>query len=643
MHGEHWALVFALLRFAAESPRITDSVTVTAVAPSRLAAAATATVLSREDLAVSPSLTLDQQLGATPGFSLFRRTSSRTANPTTQGLTLRGFAASGASRTLVLADDLPLNDPVGGWVAWARVPAAMIDRVEVARAGAGARVGNEALAGAVRIVTRRDVGVEGRLAAGAEDTGRASFFAGHNGPLSAYGGAEWGTTRGYVPMAAESRGRADRPAGSTHWSALARTGGSAGRVRIEAGASFFDEQRTNGTMLQTNATSVAAGFLGAAGAVFGGLWEGRALLQTQDYNQTFSAVFDNRDRERLTTEQAIDAAASYVDAGWSRYGPGGTLYVSAFGRGLEAHSLVRTFTPDGRVLTLSGPLPGQGSLGAAVQAVRPISGRLTLNGALRIEHWRSETGQRAWLAAPRADAALRVAPSASLRLSAYSGYRTTTLNERFRSFRVGDVFTRANASLEPERATGGEVAVTVTRRALTWRAVGFVSRLDGAVYSGTLEGVTLPGIAIVRQRANGDARAAGLELEADGRAGRLLRGWAGASFTSSTFTRGELRGLRLPQVPRAQGAAGLVVTHGRWLLSVDTRYAGAQFDDDRNRFVLRDAVTANALVMGRIGPARLFAAVENLLDADVDAGRTPLRTTGQPRVWQAGVRVGVRR
>ena len=56
------------------------------------------------------------------GFSLFRRSGSRYANPTSQGVSLRGLGASGARRALVLVDGLPLNDPFGGWVYWARVP-----------------------------------------------------------------------------------------------------------------------------------------------------------------------------------------------------------------------------------------------------------------------------------------------------------------------------------------------------------------------------------------------------------------------------------------------------------------------------------------------------------------------------------------
>ena len=92
--------------------------------------------LSADDLQATPALTLDDALRQVPGFSLFRRTSSRTANPTTLGISLRGLGANGASRALVLEDGLPLNDPFGSWVYWDRVPSVSVSSVEVAQEGA---------------------------------------------------------------------------------------------------------------------------------------------------------------------------------------------------------------------------------------------------------------------------------------------------------------------------------------------------------------------------------------------------------------------------------------------------------------------------------------------------------------------------
>jgi hypothetical protein len=111
-----------------------DSVVVTATrGAERLPSAASSTVLTAAELSNMAAGALDDALRATPGFTLFRRSSSRVANPTTQGVTLRGVSGSGASRTLVLADGVPLNDPFGSWVYWNRIPFAAVDRVEVVR------------------------------------------------------------------------------------------------------------------------------------------------------------------------------------------------------------------------------------------------------------------------------------------------------------------------------------------------------------------------------------------------------------------------------------------------------------------------------------------------------------------------------
>jgi outer membrane cobalamin receptor len=113
------------------------------------------TVLTRDDIERSAARTVDDLLRQIPGFSLFRRSSSLVANPTTQGVSLRGIGPSGVSRTLVLLDGVPLNDPFGGWVCWSKVPLESIERIEVVRGGGSALYGNYALGGVINIVTRK--------------------------------------------------------------------------------------------------------------------------------------------------------------------------------------------------------------------------------------------------------------------------------------------------------------------------------------------------------------------------------------------------------------------------------------------------------------------------------------------------------
>src|SRR5262249_87273 len=111
-------------------------------------------LVSQKALNSTPALRIDDALRQVPGFSLLRRSTSRTANPTTQGVSLRGMGGTAPSRPLVLAEAIPIADPFGGWVYWDRIPRTAIQSIEVLR-GAGSNLyGSSALGGVVQIVTR---------------------------------------------------------------------------------------------------------------------------------------------------------------------------------------------------------------------------------------------------------------------------------------------------------------------------------------------------------------------------------------------------------------------------------------------------------------------------------------------------------
>src|SRR4051794_6876627 len=152
--GLFWVGTLALAR--AEEPN-SERVVVTADRLPDAESSAPFSVVSidAEELRRAPQLRLDDILRAeAPGFSLFRRNSSRTANPTTQGVTLRNFGPSGAGRTLVLLDGIPLNDPFAGYVLWSQVPVASIESV-LLQPGSGAGLfGNSALAGTIFLGSR---------------------------------------------------------------------------------------------------------------------------------------------------------------------------------------------------------------------------------------------------------------------------------------------------------------------------------------------------------------------------------------------------------------------------------------------------------------------------------------------------------
>ena len=270
--------------------------------------AASIVVLNENELSATAALTLDDALRQVPGFQLFRRSGSRTANPTSQGVSLRGVGASGASRAVVLSDGVPIGDPFGGWVYWGRVPRAAISRVEVLRGGASALYGSAALGGVINIITRATdaPALSLEVSYGNQQTPDATVFAGgRRGKWRASLSGELLSTEGYVPVAESERGRVDTLSGSRH---------SAFDIKVErefskalkgfVRASYFGEARTNGTPLQTNRTHLRQ--WGAGGdwqsARLGNL-AARAYGGTQLFDQNFTAVAADRSSETLTRVQ----------------------------------------------------------------------------------------------------------------------------------------------------------------------------------------------------------------------------------------------------------------------------------------------------------------------------------------------------
>src|ERR1700759_3452218 len=112
-----------------------ETVVVTASPPEPVGQGAFSSVTLDQN-ALTESNQLDASLEQVSGLSLFRRSTSLNANPTTQGISLRGIAPSGAGRALVLLDGVPVNDPFGGWVIWTQLPSEDVGGAEVIR-GAG--------------------------------------------------------------------------------------------------------------------------------------------------------------------------------------------------------------------------------------------------------------------------------------------------------------------------------------------------------------------------------------------------------------------------------------------------------------------------------------------------------------------------
>ena len=108
-------------------------------------------VIRLDEVTLSRASRLDEALATVPAVSLFRRTSSLSANPTTQGISLRAIAPSGAGRTLVTLDGVPVNDPFGGWVLWSQVAPESLAGLDVIRGAGAGPYGAGALPGVIQL------------------------------------------------------------------------------------------------------------------------------------------------------------------------------------------------------------------------------------------------------------------------------------------------------------------------------------------------------------------------------------------------------------------------------------------------------------------------------------------------------------
>jgi outer membrane cobalamin receptor len=646
------------LRVVMQPASFADSVVVTAERGSaRLSSAANATVLTSAELANTTGAALDDVLRQTPGFTLFRRSSSRTANPTTQGVTLRGVSGSGASRTLVLADGVPLNDPFGSWVYWNRVPTAAIDRVEIVRGGAGDLYGADALGGVIQVLTFSPARPRARATVdgGSHGTVRASMFAGSRiGPWTAAIAGEWLTTDGVPTLDPAVAGVVDINADSDYRTGYAAFGTQRTAWRASMRLSAYAEDRGNGTPAQINSTTWRQASADAGGIVAGGAWEAHATAGSQDYFQTFSAVAIDRASERLSMEQTTPSEFVSLNGLWSRALGRHTLLLGVEARHTDATVSEIRYQLVSDVNTPLGPFLVGGAerlVGVYGRLGFAATEQLTLSLGVRSDFWKS-TPELATLAtksvsffSPRLGVAYR-AGDLVLRGSVYRAHRTPTLNELHRGFRVGNAVVNPNVLLEPEELTGVEAGAQMSRGRVSLRITGFANTLNGAVANVTL--ITTPSL-ITRLRQNSDEiRARGLEFEGDLRLRAALTVNAQATLTSSRY-RGSiatptLEGNRVPQVPRVQFGAGITWSARLVTVAAQVRGSGNQFDDDLNTpafelepYAVMDLSITRPLVRTMQG----FASVENVFDNDFDTGRTPLRTIGWPRTLRVGIRASL--
>ena len=618
---------------------LAESVVVTAErAPEWRDASTGTTVLTRADLDAIPGVTTDELLHAVSGLSLYRRSSARVANPTTDGVTMRGLSASGSSRGLVLFDDVPLNDGFGGWVTWTRLPPQAVARIDVDRGPAGDAFGTDALGGLVRIApgTGEQREAFGSAQIGSLQTRMVDVSGGDTiGGATLFGSASSFTTAGSIPLAPESRGPVDQPTDARWTNAFGRVQfGPADRRWTFAGWGGNDD-RGNGTVLQRNRSHGGTFTSSFESSGRGLTFAARASITPNWFYQTFSSVAASRATEKLTSTQTIDADTfrGVVEAG------------HAVPRGeVQARVSLARADADFLVVTPTASTDSQlrdDSIAASVEAGLAPAPAFTITTGLRREWRTAPTATAATDAATvgHASAAWRANSHLIARTSIATSHRWPTLNELVRDFQVGSVLTKANPNLLPERAWSIDGGATWQASRWLLSANGFDTIVHDAIANVTL---SQTGSSIVRQRQNaGEAHAHGLETDAETHITSRLRVRLSATFVDATFRQSlepALEGNQLPQVPHASvGFEADATLPARMTASLVSRASSAQFDDDRNQFQLAPANQVDVRIAGQWRKIGWQGVVENLFNERIEVGKTPLVTLAPGRAARVGM------
>ncbi len=623
-------------------------------------------VLGSSDIAATPALTLDDVLRQVPGFSLFRRSDSRTANPTSQGVSLRGLGASGPSRALVLEDGTPINDPFGGWVYWDRVPRAALSSVEVFRGGASDLYGSNALGGVIQFLTRQIDAPALTLETfyGSERTPNLSFWTGSKiGKWDFFTSADMSRSDGFIIIPLSLRGSVDTPANARHGTLEFGVGhelGAGGRIFIRG--NLFDEARNNGTPLQTNDTHIASGALGVD-KQFGANDSLTANVYTdvQSYNQTFSSVAADRNSETLTDVQHVPTQDIGGDVQWTHLaGHGQTLLAGAslqevMGASDEELISAKAYSVSGgrqRTFALFG------------EDIFRVRRKWTIIAAARVDRWQNFNGstfrfpfaapanptvqlfpERSETAfSPRLSVLRQLTSNLSFTASAYRAFRAPTLNELYRGFRLGNIVTNDNPALTAEHLTGAEAGLNVSAldHKLQLRGTFFWSDIVDPVSNVTLSAT--PSL-ITRQRQNlGRTRSRGVELESVANLTSHIEFSAGYNYIAATVVsfpaNATLVGLDIPQVPRNQFTwSARYWNPSKIMLSVQGRYTGVQYDDDQNQFPLAGYYEMDVMAGRALGHGiQIFGTAENVLDERYEVARTPIVNIGPPILLSIGLR-----
>jgi vitamin B12 transporter len=660
----------------AAAPPPTPTVEVVVVYPPRLAplggeAAFSAVQIGPQILKQTPRL--DQALESAPGVSLFRRTTSLSANPTTQGVSLRAIAGSGAGRALVTLDGAPVNDPFGGWVIWTALPSEGLDGATIVRGSGAGPYGAGALTGVIALQERGASDGLGALdvSAGERNSYRAAVSGGTQSLLLT---AAAESTDGYTPVRGPAAGAADQPLSLRDETASLRVQHDFGDVQAAARVGAFEEVRGAGLVgAASTAKGTSATITLAQPAATGvGGWRLQAWARTSDLANTSVSVAPGRATTTPANNEFSTPAHGYgLNAALQGQWGGVSWEAGADARWADGTDHEQFRYVNG-AFTMGRDAGGRTFVGGVYLEGAYDQGPWIVTGGARVDQWTATDAQRhefvlatgvttlnssapndsGTLPTGRIGVRYTLTPDLWLRGAAYAGFRAPTLNELHRPFRVGNDITEANPLLKPEELYGIEGGVGGDTL-VHWQATLFYNELKDPITNVTI-GVGpatfplagfVPAGGTLRQRQNaGEIDAWGVEGEASGDLATTLSWRTAFAYTHARVDGGssapQLTGLRPAQTPEWTITGGLDWRALEKLtISGQVRYVSTQYDDDQNLRRLPPGAELNGRAAWSLGHGQeIYLAVDNLADAKISTGKTAdfVDSYSEPRTFRVG-------
>ncbi|WP_373491487.1 TonB-dependent receptor [Parasphingorhabdus sp.] len=633
---------------------------------------------------------VENALRDVPGLQQFRRSDARSANPTSQGVTLRGLGGNASSRALLILDGVPQADPFGGWVAWPGYDALALSSARITRGGGSGAEGQGAIAGTIELFSD-NVGdrIELGTAYGSRNSGDADLLFGRElgqGLLTI--SANYARGDGFIPIIEGQRGSVDRPAEYEQAGLAVRfVAPLSDSTELQANVRAFTDDRERGFAFSENHNDGADASIRLVNRSSDWQWSALGYVQIRNFDVSFGGVAEDRNSVSRVFEQ-YNVPSTGLGARFEVRPPVGDnveLRIGGDWRRTEGETKENFFFADNDTPRRSRRAGGStATYGGFVEASVQASDALVLTGGGRVDFWSIDDGFRREIelinpfpGALRSDDifanrsgseftgrggfAFQASDLLSLRGAAYLGWRLPTLNELFRPFRVGDDATAANELLEPERIRGGELGLDWENGIARLGITAFYNVLDNAVANITLATGpgNFPGVGFVAPRATYSQRqnlesieSRGIEIEAEFDLGALADGLTvrtGYSYVDASVNgdgdAAAIDGLRPAQVPR-HNATGTI----RWErdngtgASLSARYIGQQFEDDVNQLSLADAFTIDGRLALAVNDRLLVETrVENLFDARVEAAiaSNGIIERAFPRTFWIGLRVGI--